>query len=38
MAPEAPDRARPGQLLLAIGALAAAVAGGYVVRVLVSDR
>jgi len=37
MASEAPDRARPVSLILVIGALAVAVAGGYLVRVLRSE-
>jgi hypothetical protein len=37
MAAEAPDRARPVSLILVIGALVGAVAGGYLVHVLMSD-
>jgi hypothetical protein len=37
MVAEAPDRARPVSLILVIGALAGALAGGYLVRVLMSD-
>ena len=37
MAAEAPDRARPVRLILIIGAVAGALAGGYLVRLLMSD-
>ena len=38
MIAEAPDRARPVRLMFLVGVVAAAIAGGYVVRVLMSDR
>lgn len=38
MAAETPDRAQPGRWVLAILALAGAVAGGYLVRLLMSER
>jgi hypothetical protein len=38
MVAEEPDRARPGRWVLAILALAGAVAGGYLVRILMSER
>jgi hypothetical protein len=38
MAAEAPDRARPVRLILVIGAVVAALAAGFLVRVLMSER
>ena len=38
MAAKEPDRARPGRWVLAILALSGAVAGGYLVRLLMSER
>jgi hypothetical protein len=35
---EVPDRARPVSLLLVIGAVAGALAGGYLVRLLMSEK
>ena len=37
MAAEVPDHARPVSLMLVVGALVGALAGGYLVRVLMSD-
>jgi hypothetical protein len=34
---EAPDRAQPVRLVFITGAVAAALAGGYLVRLLMSD-
>jgi hypothetical protein len=38
MIAEAPDRTRPVSLVFVVGVVAAALAGGYLVRVLMSEQ
>ena len=34
---QAPDQAKPGRIVLLVGAIAGAIAGGYLVRLLMTD-